>query len=218
MVAAPKDGEERAGQLDRAIASVRKGGNPDLLRARGIASEDGPFDDKLAFVFTGQGSQYLDMGLDLAEAYPVVAETFREADRVLTDTLGKPITDFIRLAAGEDRAHKEDVLRQTEYSQPATLTLDVAILRLLAAYGVVPDIVAGHSLGEYGAAVAAGVMTFEQALLAVSARGRGDGQHPARRSGEDGGGSRPRPRWSTRSSPTWTATSSPRTRTARRRR
>jgi acyl transferase domain-containing protein/NAD(P)-dependent dehydrogenase (short-subunit alcohol dehydrogenase family)/phosphopantetheinyl transferase len=172
IAAAPADAAERDAQLDRAIGSVRKDGNPDLLRARGIAYEDAPFDQKLVFVFTGQGSQYLGMGLDLADTWPVVAETFAEADRVLTEPLGRPITDFIRLAAGEDAAAKEDLLRQTEYSQPATLTIDVALLRLLASYGVLPDIVAGHSLGEYGAAVAAGVMTFEQSLLAVSARGR----------------------------------------------
>ncbi|MEZ4235218.1 MAG: beta-ketoacyl synthase N-terminal-like domain-containing protein [Myxococcota bacterium] len=172
LAAAPVDAEERGAQLDRAITTVRKQSNPDLLRARGVAYEDVPFDQKLVFLFTGQGSQYLDMGLDLAGEWPVVADTFAEADRVLTEPLGKPITEFIRLAAGEDAARKEDLLRQTEYSQPATLTIDVALMRLLASYGVVPDIVAGHSLGEYGAAVASGVMTFEQSLLAVSARGR----------------------------------------------
>ncbi|MEQ1508583.1 MAG: ACP S-malonyltransferase, partial [Myxococcota bacterium] len=172
IAAAAADAAEYTDQLGRAIAGIKKKTNPDLLRARGIAYEDVPFDRKLVFVFTGQGSQYLDMGLDLAEAYPVVRDTFDEADRVLTGPLGKPISDFIRLRDGEDAAAKEDILRQTEYSQPATLTIDVAILRLLVGYGIVPDMVAGHSLGEYGAAVAAGVMTFEQSLLAVSARGR----------------------------------------------
>ncbi len=172
MAAAARDAEERESQLGRAIKTIDKDSNPDLLRARAIHFEDAPFDGKLALMFTGQGSQYLDMGLDLAAAYPIVRQTFEEADRILTPTLGKGITDYIRLLPGEDKDAKSDQLRQTEYSQPATLTLDVAILRLLAAYGVSSDVVAGHSLGEYGAAVAAGVMTFEQALLAVSARGR----------------------------------------------
>ena len=172
IAASARDAEELESQLDRAIKSLEKNSNPDMLRARSIHLEEAPFDGKLALLFTGQGSQYLDMGLDLAEAYPVVAETFAEADRILAPTLGKPITEFIRLAAGEDKDAKSLTLRQTEYSQPATLTLDVAILRLLASYGAYPDMVAGHSLGEYGAAVAAGVMTFEQALMAVSARGR----------------------------------------------
>jgi acyl transferase domain-containing protein/acyl carrier protein/NAD(P)-dependent dehydrogenase (short-subunit alcohol dehydrogenase family)/phosphopantetheinyl transferase len=172
IAAAATDAAEREEQLQRAIKAIEKGSNPDLLRARNIAYEDVPFDRKLVFVFTGQGSQYLDMGLDLAARWPVVADTFAEADRVLTGPLGRPITSFIRLQEGEDAAAKEDLLRQTEYSQPATLTIDVALLRLLVAYGVMPDMVAGHSLGEYGAAVAAGVMSFEQSLLAVSARGR----------------------------------------------
>ncbi|MEZ4317290.1 MAG: SDR family NAD(P)-dependent oxidoreductase [Myxococcota bacterium] len=171
-IAAAGDPEERAEQLDRAIKAVQKGSNPDMLRGRGVHLEDGPIDGKLAMLFTGQGSQYTDMGLDLAEAYPVVAETYAEADRIVAPTLGRGITDFIRCLPGEDRDAKEEVLKRTEYSQPATLTLDVAILRLFAAYGVQPDMVAGHSLGEYGAAVAAGILTFDQALLAVSARGR----------------------------------------------
>jgi acyl transferase domain-containing protein/NAD(P)-dependent dehydrogenase (short-subunit alcohol dehydrogenase family)/phosphopantetheinyl transferase len=172
IAGAPVDADERREQLDRAITGLEKRTNPDLLRARGIALEDVPFDRKLVFLFTGQGSQYLDMGLDLAERYPVVRDTFAEADRILTPALGKPITDFIRLRPGENEEEKDEVLRRTEYSQPATLTVDVALLRLLVAYGATPDMVAGHSLGEYGAAVAAGVMSFEQSLLAVSARGR----------------------------------------------
>ncbi len=170
--AAARDGEERTDQLARALRTLRKGSNTDMLRARAIHFEDAPFNGRLALLFTGQGSQYLDMGLDLAAAYPIVSDTLAEADRILTPTLGKGITDYIRLSDGEDADAKSDLLRQTEYSQPATLTLDVGILRLLGSYGVLPDLVAGHSLGEYGAAVAAGVMTFEQALLAVSARGR----------------------------------------------
>ena len=172
IAAAPRDDAERKAQLERALKVVRKGSNPEMLRARSIYLEDAPSDGKLCMTFTGQGSQYLDMGLDLAAHFPVVAETFAEADRILTPELGKPISEFIRLRDGEDADAKAAVLQQTEYSQPATLTMDVALLRLLASYGVAPDMVAGHSLGEYGAAVAAGIMTFEQALYAVSARGR----------------------------------------------
>jgi malonyl CoA-acyl carrier protein transacylase len=172
IAGAGKAGEDREAQLDRAIKTLEKGSNPDMLRARAIHFEDSPFDGKLAFCFTGQGSQYLNMGLDLAEKYPIVANTFKEADEILTPILGRPITDYIRWSGGDDREEREEVLKQTEYSQPATLTVDIAILRLLAAYGVYPDMVAGHSLGEYGAAVAAGVMTFEDSLRAVSARGR----------------------------------------------
>jgi acyl transferase domain-containing protein/NAD(P)-dependent dehydrogenase (short-subunit alcohol dehydrogenase family) len=173
IAAAARDAEDRNGQLDRAIKTLEKGSNPDMLRARAIYFEDAPVDGKITFLFTGQGSQYLNMGLDLAEAYPIVAETFAEANRVLEPSLGKPLTDFIRWdSSGDDKAERSELLRQTEYSQPATLTLDIAIYRLLAAYGVRPDLVAGHSLGEYGAAVASGMLGFEDALNAVSARGR----------------------------------------------
>ena len=126
-------------------------------------------------LFTGQGSQYLDMGLDLAERFQIVAKTFAEADRILEPTLGYSITDLIQRSSklGDDEEKREALLKQTEHSQPATLTLDIALMRLMAAHGVRPDMVAGHSLGEYAANVGAGIMTFEQALLAVSARGKG---------------------------------------------
>ena len=69
-------------------------------------------------------------------------------------------------------AAAEADLRRTEITQPAVLTVDLALTRLLGAYGIVPDLVMGHSLGEYGALVAAGALTFAASLEAVSARGR----------------------------------------------
>ncbi len=172
VAAAAENAEERASQLDKVIQTVQKGKGYDLLRQRGIHLEDVPCDGQLAFVFTGQGSQYIDMGLDLAEQYPIVKATFEEADRVMAGQLGRPLTEIIRRDPSLTEDEQFDRLRQTEISQPATLTIDVAILRLLASYGVRPDVVAGHSLGEYGAAVAAGMLTFQDALIAVSARGR----------------------------------------------
>ncbi len=172
VAAAAADDAERASQVEKVIAAVRKGKGYDLVRQRGIALEDVPSDGQLAFVFTGQGSQYIDMGLDLAEKYPLVADTFREADEVMAPLLGRPLTSFIRRDASLTEDEQFEALRDTAISQPATLTVDIAILRLLSAWGVRPDMVAGHSLGEYGAAVAAGILSFRDALLAVSARGR----------------------------------------------
>ncbi|TVQ91302.1 MAG: acyltransferase domain-containing protein, partial [Deltaproteobacteria bacterium] len=172
VAAAARDPQERASQIDRALKVLERDQSPDLLRARNVYVEDAPNDGKVAFLFTGQGSQYLDMGLDLAAAFPLVQRTFDEADQIVRGALGQGITDFIRSNPAQDRAEQERILQRTEISQPATLTVDVAILRLLASYGVYPDMVAGHSLGEYAACVAAGVMSFEQALHAVSARGR----------------------------------------------
>ena len=110
---------------------------------------------------------------DLREREPVVADTFAQADRVMTPLLGKPLTEFIFIDGddGEAVAQLEQQLLQTEITQPAVLATDLALTRLLATYGITPDIVMGHSLGEYGALVAAGALSFEAALEAVSARG-----------------------------------------------
>jgi acyl transferase domain-containing protein/acyl carrier protein len=144
------------------------------LRAQGIFRGHGAA-PKVAFLYTGQGSQYANMLRQLRETEPIVAETFAEADRVMTPLLGKPLTDFIFVdqADASAVARAEEDLRQTEITQPAVLAIDLALTRLLAAYGIEPDFTMGHSLGEYGALVAAGGLPFVDSLEAVSARGRG---------------------------------------------
>ena len=144
------------------------------LRAQGIFRGQGPA-PKVAFLYTGQGSQYANMLKTLCAAEPIVADTFSEADRVMTPLLGKPLTEFIFVDPSDANAvaKAENDLRQTEITQPTVLAIDIGITRLLAAYGIQPDMTMGHSLGEYGALVASGSMTFEEALEAVSARGRG---------------------------------------------
>jgi [acyl-carrier-protein] S-malonyltransferase len=116
---------------------------------------------KAAFLFPGQGSQAAGMGKALAEAHPSAREVFDEADRVL----GFPLT---RLCfEGPD-----DELRLTENTQPAILTVSVAALSVLTQKGLEPAFVAGHSLGEYSALVAAGSLRFADALGLVRRRGR----------------------------------------------
>ena len=139
-----------------------------IFRGRGAAG-------KIAFLYTGQGSQYVNMIAPLSAAEPLVADLFTEADRIMTPLLGKPLSQFIFVDPNnpEAVAKAEEDLRQTEITQPTVLTIDLALTRLLAAYGIQPDMTMGHSLGEYGALVASGSLTFENALLAVSARGRG---------------------------------------------
>ena len=114
------------------------------------------------------------MMASLRDVEPVVAATFDEADAVMTPLLGRPLTSylFVDPADPDALAAAEAELRKTEITQPAVLAVDLALTRLLAAYGIVPDLVMGHSLGEYGALVAAGALTFPAALEAVSARGR----------------------------------------------
>ncbi len=91
----------------------------------------------------------------------------------MTPLLGRPLTDviFVDPASPERMADAEEELRRTEITQPAVLAVDIALTRLLGEYGVTPDMVMGHSLGEYGALVAAGSLSFAAALEAVSARG-----------------------------------------------
>jgi acyl transferase domain-containing protein/NAD(P)-dependent dehydrogenase (short-subunit alcohol dehydrogenase family)/acyl carrier protein len=144
------------------------------LRAQGIFRGRGPA-SKVAFLYTGQGSQYVNMLRPLYAIEPIVAKTFAEANRVMTPLLGKPLTEFVFVDENDAEAvaRADNDLRQTAITQPAVLTIDLALTRLLSAYGIKPDMTMGHSLGEYGALVAAGAMPFEDALVAVSARGRG---------------------------------------------
>jgi acyl transferase domain-containing protein/acyl carrier protein len=143
------------------------------LSAQGVFRGHGPA-HKVAFLYTGQGSQYVNMLAELRATEPVVAETFAEADRVLESLLGARLSDivFVDPKDAQAMAGAEEMLRQTAITQPAVLTADLALTRLLARHGIRPDMVMGHSLGEYGALVAAGAMPFADALEAVSARGR----------------------------------------------
>src|SRR6266508_3794172 len=143
------------------------------LRARGIFRGSGPA-PKVAFLYPGQGSQYANMARILAESEPIVAETFAEADEVMEPLLGRTLTSFLFVDPEDPAAMAaaEMDLMQTAITQPAVLAVDLALTRLLASYGIEPDMVMGHSLGEYGALVTAGSLTFAHALEAVSARGR----------------------------------------------
>ena len=150
--------------------------NPDawrMLEAHGVFRGHGPA-PKVAFLYTGQGSQYVNMLKELRDVEPLVAGTFEEADRIVAPLLGRPLSDFIFVNPDDPAAVEaaEQSLSQTAVTQPAVLTVDLALTRLLSAYGIRPDMVMGHSMGEYGALVAAGSITFEGAMEAVSARGR----------------------------------------------
>ena len=116
---------------------------------------------RIAFLFPGQGSQAVGMGKELADNYPVARRTFEEADEALGYRLS-------RLCF----AGPEEKLKLTEITQPAILTASVAAWRVLQEKGLKPDFVAGHSLGEYSAHVAAGTLTFADAVRTVRNRGK----------------------------------------------
>ncbi len=130
---------------------------------------------KVCFMFPGQGSQYVDMMKDLASKYKIVQDTFDEADRLLLGIIGQTLTETLWSKPGETKeqiAVREAAIKKTEMTQPAVLTADIAMMRLLSSFGIKPDVVMGHSLGEYAAAVAAGIFDFENGLKAVCTRGK----------------------------------------------
>ena len=116
---------------------------------------------KIAFIFPGQGAQYPGMGRSLADRFPAASAVFKEADK----SLGFPLS---RLCF----EGPEDDLKLTANTQPAVLTTSVAVYRVLADDGITPDFVAGHSLGEYSALVAAGAIPFLDAVATVRRRGQ----------------------------------------------
>jgi [acyl-carrier-protein] S-malonyltransferase len=115
---------------------------------------------KVAFLFPGQASQYPGMGKELADKYPVARAVFEEADKALGFAISKICFEGT-----------EDELRLTANTQPAILTVSVAAYRVLADKGIMPDFVAGHSLGEYSALVAVGALKFADAVRLVRKRG-----------------------------------------------
>jgi [acyl-carrier-protein] S-malonyltransferase len=115
----------------------------------------------IAFIFPGQGSQKVGMGRSLADNHPIVRDAFAEADAALGEPLSRLCFEG-----------PEESLTLTENTQPAILAMSVSVARLLAAQGIEPDFVAGHSLGEYSANVSAGTFAFGDALKIVRRRGR----------------------------------------------
>ncbi|MCL5036985.1 MAG: ACP S-malonyltransferase [Chloroflexi bacterium] len=114
-----------------------------------------------AFMFPGQGAQFVGMGKDLAETFPEAMNVFDTADRVMGESLKKICWEG-----------PEDTLRQTVYTQPAIVTHSLAGYKILEKMGLTPSVVAGHSIGEYSALFAAGVLSLEDTMMLVRERGK----------------------------------------------
>jgi acyl transferase domain-containing protein/short-subunit dehydrogenase/acyl carrier protein len=152
----------RATMEHRAIA-VDIGGLHAIADGGGIRGLARP--GATAFLFTGQGAQRLGMGRELHAAFPAFAEAFDAAVSELDKHVDRPLRDVIW---GDDA----DLLSQTVYTQTALFAIEVALYRLVESWGVRPDYLAGHSIGELAAAHVAGVLTLEDAAKLVAARGR----------------------------------------------
>ncbi|OBB99180.1 type I polyketide synthase [Mycobacterium sp. 852002-40037_SCH5390672] len=159
---------ESAMELLGALAEDRPA--PGLFRGE---SHDPP---KTAWLFTGQGSQYPGMAQELFDTEPVFAETLNHCAAAVAGVLEKPLLDVI---FGADSPDGDATLQQTSYAQPALFAVEMGLARLWQSWGFEPDVVLGHSVGQYSAACVADVLSLEDGALLTAERGRLFGSLPA---------------------------------------
>ena len=153
---------------DRAELRTKLGAWLDGAEDAGVlAGRAAPEPPRVAFLYTGQGAQRAGMGRELYKAEPVFRDVLDRAADLLSDELHRP---FLPLLFGEDGA--ADTIHTTAYAQPALVAIELALAALWRSWGVRPDRVIGHSVGEYAAAIDAGIMSMEDGLRLIAARGR----------------------------------------------
>ena len=151
-------------QAAERLAAFHAGRPAEGVRAGRPESGERPL---IAFLFTGQGSQYVGMGRGLFESQPVFRRALERCDELLRPHMDEPLLSVLYPQAGDGAA-----LEQTAYAQPALFALEWALVELWRSWGIEPSALMGHSLGEYVAACAAGVFSLEDGLRLVAARGR----------------------------------------------
>ncbi len=160
-------GQDRDGLL-AGLGSLARG-EPGPGVARGVAKSGGKSEGRVALLFPGQGSQRPEMGRQLYEASPVFAEAMDAVCAHLDGHLERPVRDVLFADAGSADA---GLLDQTLFAQAGLFALEVALFRLVQHWGLTPDFLVGHSIGELAAAYVAGVWTLADACALVAARGR----------------------------------------------
>ncbi|MBT7988107.1 MAG: acyltransferase domain-containing protein [Euryarchaeota archaeon] len=168
------DYDKRVGLALKAMEDSNKWG---FLQSQGVMITNEPIlpsKAKIAHMYPGQGSQYVGMTYDLNKRYTSVQKVWEKSDETMVEVLeGETLSSFVLRSnlSKQELIESEHKLKQTEYTQPAMLTADLAIERLLNAHGQTPDMVAGHSLGEYAALMSSGILNMDGALRASAARG-----------------------------------------------
>ncbi|MBW4615278.1 MAG: type I polyketide synthase [Desmonostoc vinosum HA7617-LM4] len=151
-------------QLREQLRAFAAGEDTSGLRSQQVTKKKPP---KLAFLFTGQGSQYVGMGRQLYETQPIFRQAIDQCAAILHPDINQPLLEILYPEAG-----KSSPLDETAYTQPALFALEYALFRLWESWGIKPDAVMGHSVGEYAAACVAGIFSLEDGLKLIAARAR----------------------------------------------